>query len=260
MNDAHLEALLKEGERVDDLQLNGLKIIQNPKGFCFGIDAVLLSDFAKPKKGHTVVEFGTGTGIIPLLLSEKAPFQKLYAFEVQAEVADMARRSVALNGLQEKIEVIHDNLKAAVSYVQPGTVDVVVSNPPYMSGTSGLKNPSDQKAISRHEVLCTLEDIMQMASKLLTFRGRFYMVHRPARLVDIITLARQYNIEPKTLRMVQPYREEAPNICLIECVKGGKPELKVQPPLIVYEAPGVFTEEIYAIYRMVHMTSFTKPE
>ncbi len=252
------ETLVKPHERVDDLQLNGLKIIQDPSGFCFGIDAVLLSDFSKVLKGNVVVEFGTGTGIVPLLLSEKADFKKLIAFEVQEEVADMARRSVALNGLSDKIEIICDNLKTAPSHVSAGTVDAVVTNPPYMSPQMGLKNPSDRKAISRHEVLCTLEDIIQNASKLLKFRGKFFMVHRPSRLVDIIALCRQYRLEPKRMRMIQPYEHTMPNIFLIECVKGGKPEMKVEPPLIVYKDLGVFTDEIYKIYGMVHMTSFTK--
>lgn len=249
---------VKPHERVDDLQLNGLKIIQDPKGFCFGIDAVLLSDFSKVLKGNTIVEFGTGTGIIPLLLSQKADFKKMYAFEVQEEVADMAKRSVALNQLTDKIEIICDNLKSSLNYVASGTVDAVVTNPPYMSSNMGLKNPSDRKAISRHEILCTLEDIIQNASKLLRFRGRFFMVHRPSRLVDIICLCRKYKLEPKRMRMIQPFENESPNIFLIECVKGGKPEMKVESPLIVYQGLGQFTDEIYKIYGMVNMTSFTK--
>lgn len=251
---------LKANERIDDLQLNGLKIIQNPKGFCFGIDAVLLSDFAKMGKGEKLVEFGTGTGIIPILLSAKSTFKHLVAFEVQAEVADMAKRSVALNGLENRIEVVVDNLVHATRYIEAGTVDAVVTNPPYMSGNMGLKNSSDQKTISRHEIMCTLEDIVKTASKLLKFRGKFYMIHRPNRLVDIICLCRQYNMEPKAIRMIQPFEDKEPNIFLIECVKGGKPEMKVQPPLIVYKEKGVFSDEIYKIYSMVQMTSFTNPK
>lgn len=250
--------MLRNEERIDDLQLNGLKIIQDPSGFCFGIDAVLLSDYTKVPKNGIVVEFGTGTGIIPILLSAKSPFSKCYAFEVQNKVADMARRSVKMNGLEDKIEIICDNLIHAQNYVPFGTVDTVVTNPPYMSPHMGLKNPNNEKAISRHEVLCTLEDIVDKASKLLKFRGNFYMIHRPNRLVDIISLCRKYQLEPKEMRMVQPFEGQAPNIFLIKCVKGGNPEMKVMPPLIVYQAKGEFTDEIYDIYGMVKMTSFTK--
>jgi tRNA1Val (adenine37-N6)-methyltransferase len=245
-------------ERVDDLQLKGLKIIQDPKGFCFGIDAVLLSNFTKLKSGDTVVEFGTGTGIIPILLSGKTEFKKIYAFEVQEQMAEMATRSIQLNGLEDRIEVIHANLIDAIDYVPLGSVDVVVSNPPYMSGTGGLKNPSDLKAISRHEVLCTLEDIVEKAAKLLKFKGKFYLIHRPNRLVDIFVLCRKYKLEPKRIRMIQPFVHKSPNICLIQCVKGGNSELHVQEPLIVYEQGGTFTKEIYEIYGMENITAFTK--
>lgn len=252
--------LVMPHERVDDLQLKGLKIIQDPKGFCFGIDAVLLSNFTKLKSGDTVVEFGTGTGIIPILLSGKTEFNKIYAFEVQVQMAEMAKRSIALNGLEDRIEVIHANLKDANNYVQSGSVDVVVSNPPYMSGSGGLKNPSDLKAISRHEVLCTLEDIVEKAAKLLKFKGKFYLIHRPNRLVDIFVLCRKYKLEPKQIRMIQPFIHKSPNICLIQCVKGGNSELHVKEPLIVYEQDGTFTKEIYEIYGMENITSFTKEE
>lgn len=254
------EIELLEDERIDDLQLDGLKIIQNPKGFCFGIDAVLLSDFAKVGSGADVVEFGTGTGIVPILLSAKSAYRHLTAFEVQEEVAHMARRSVNLNALGHRIDVVHDNLKNALNYKAAGMVDVVITNPPYMSGDMGIKNESLEKAISRHEVMCTLEDIIQMASKLLKFRGKFYMIHRPNRLVDIIALCRQYKLEPKVMRMIQPFENKAPNIFLIECIKGGRPEMRVQPPLIVYKDKGVFSDEIYQIYSMVQMTSFTNSQ
>lgn len=247
-------------ERIDDLQLNGLRIIQNPKGFCFGIDAVLLSNFMNLKASDLVVEFGTGTGIIPILLSGKTDFKKIFAFEVQSEMADMANRSVQMNGLEDRIEVIHANLNDALDYLKAGTADVVFSNPPYMTGHGGLKNPSDQKAISRHEILCSLEDIVEKASKLLKFRGNFYLIHRPSRLVDIFDLARRYKLEPKVIRMIQPYANKKPNICLIKCVKGGNPELTVMEPLVVYNNDGGFTDEIYKIYGMEKITSFTGEE
>lgn len=245
-------------ERIDDLQLNGLKIIQNPDGFCFGIDAVLLSDFVKLKKRDIGVEFGTGTGVIPILLSGKTSFQKIYAFEVQHDVADMAMRSVAMNQLADQIEIIEDNLTQVAKYFAKQSVDVVFSNPPYMQPDGGIKNPEDKKAISRHEVLCNLEDIISSANYLLKDGGQLYMIHRPNRLVDIIALCRQYKLEPKEIRMIHPFAGKRPNIFLMRCAKLGKPDLKFLDPLIVYEKPGVYTEEIYKIYGMVNMTSFTE--
>ena len=253
-----MEQFLKEHERIDDLQLDGLKIIQNPNGFCFGIDAVLLSDFVKLKKSDIAVEFGTGTGVIPILLSGKTNFNKIYAFEVQHEVADMARRSIEMNLLQNKIEIIEDNLRETKRYFQKQSVDVVFSNPPYMSTDGGLKNPEDKKAISRHEVLCNLEDIIENAHYLLKDGGNLYMIHRPNRLVDIVAMCRKYKLEPKEIRMIQPFATKRPNIFLIRCTKLGRPDLKFLDPLIVYKTPGEYTDEIYKIYGMVHMTAFTE--
>lgn len=251
-------ALVRAHERVDDLQLNGLKIIQDPSGFCFGIDAVLLSSFVKVKAKHQVVEFGTGTGIIPILLSGKAKFDYLRAFEVQPEVADMARRSIKLNNLEEQIEVIEANLKNALDYIEPCSVDVVVSNPPYMSTHGGIKNPNDKKAISRHEILCTLEEIIEVASKILKPSGNLYMIHRPNRLADLIYLCKQNKLEPKEIRMIQPYADKRPNIFLIRCAKGGNPDLKFHDPLIVRTADGSYTQEIYDIYGMENITAFSR--
>ena len=176
---------LYEGERIDDLQRNGYQIIQNEEKFCFGMDAVLLSGYAKVKKGETVLDLGTGTGIIPLLLSAKTEASHLTALEIQEESADMARRSVALNGLSEKISVVTGDIKEATKLFGKATFDVVTSNPPYMTDQHGLKNPNMPKAIARHEVLCSLEDVVREASGVLKPNGRFYMVHRPFRLAEI---------------------------------------------------------------------------
>lgn len=250
------EKWLKPDERIDDLQLNGLKIIQNPQGFCFGIDAVLLSHFIKLKSKEQAVEFGTGTGIIPILLTEKGSFSKITAFEVQDEVVNMANRSVEMNGLSDKIQIIHDNLKNSSQYIENGSMDVVFTNPPYMSGEGGLQNEDLKKRISRHEILCNLEDILSQASKLLRFRGRFYMIHRPNRMVDILTLCRKYKLEPKEIRMIQPYYDKKPNIFLLMCSKGGQSDLKFMDPLIVYQKNGQYTDEIYDIYRMANISVF----
>ena len=253
-----MEKWIKPHERIDDLQVDGLKIIQNPDSFCFGIDAVLLSDFTKVKPGESVVEFGTGTGIIPILLSAKTKASKISAFEVQVSMADMARRSVRMNGLEDRIEIIHDNLKNYAKHFEKSSVDVVVTNPPYMAGTSGIQNDMDLKRISRHEVLCSLEDIIKASAAMLKPGGSFYMVHRPMRLVDIVSLMRQYKVEPKEIRLVQPSVSKKPNIMLIKGVRGGKAELKFHDPLIVYQEDGDYTPEIYEIYGNAHINVFDK--
>ncbi|WP_430884543.1 tRNA1(Val) (adenine(37)-N6)-methyltransferase [Fusibacter sp. JL216-2] len=251
---------VKPHERVDDLQIDGLKIIQNPKGFCFGIDAVLVSNFARVKKGSRVVDLGTGTGIIPLLVSAKSAQSKISAFEIQEDVADMARRSVAMNGLEDRIEIIEDNIINALDHLGKHTVDVVISNPPYMASGVGEVNPSDHKAISRHEIHCTLEDIISTASALLRGSGQFFMVHRPNRLVDILTLCRAHNLEPKRIRFVHPFAGKSPNIVLIHATKGGRPDVKVLEPLVVRNDDQSYTEEIYEIYRQTNISSFERRE
>lgn len=240
--------VLRDNERIDDLQCKGLKIIQNPKGFCFGMDAVLLSNFCEIKKGATVVDLGTGTGIIPILIAGKSSAKKIYGIEIQSQVADMAKRSVKLNNLENRIEILNEDLKNANKFIEVNSVDVVTSNPPYMSIGGGLKNPEDMKAISRHEVKCTLEDVIAMASRLLKHNGHFYLVHRPHRLVDIICLCRQYKLEPKKIRFVHPNKNKKPNLLLLKCVKAARPELKFLDPLYVYKEDGSYTDEIYEIY------------
>lgn len=252
---------VKPHERVDDLQIDGLKIIQNPNGFCFGIDAVLVSNFARVKRGNKVVDLGTGTGIIPLLISAKSKDTKISAFEIQPDVADMARRSVAMNGLEDRIEIIEDNINNALEHFGKHSVDVVISNPPYMASGVGEVNPSDYKAISRHEIHCTLEDIISTASGLLRGSGQFFfMVHRPNRLVDILTLCRSYNLEPKQIRFVHPFADKSPNIVLIHATKGGRPDVKVLEPLVVRNEDKSYTEEIYEIYRKTNISSFERRE
>ena len=239
---------LMENERLDDLQRNGLKIIQNPDGFCFGMDAVLLSGFASVKPGERALDLGTGTGIIPLLLSAKTKGEHFTGLEIQTEIMKMAQRSVALNGLEKKIDIIQGDIKEASRIFGAASFDVVTSNPPYMNDAHGLKNPGDVKAISRHEVLCTLEDVVREGTKALKPGGRFYMVHRPHRLAEIITVMRQYKLEPKRMKFVHPFADKDANMVLIEAVRGGGAWLKLEPPVIVYKEPGVYTDEIYEIY------------
>lgn len=242
-----MEGLL-ENERIDDLQRNGLKIIQKTDGFCFGMDAVLLSGFAHVKRGEKVLDMGTGTGIIPLLLSAKTQGEHFTALEIQKEIAEMAARSVAMNHLEDKIEIVNGDIKEASRIFGGASFDVVTTNPPYMNDAHGLKNPTEVKAISRHEVLCTLDDVVREGAKVLKSGGRMYMVHRPHRLIEIITAMKQYKMEPKRMCMVHPFKDKEANMVLIEAVKGGGSWLKMEAPIIVYKEPGVYTDEIYSIY------------
>lgn len=239
---------LKENERIDDLQRNGYQIIQNPEKFCFGMDAVLLSGFTRVKAGARVLDLGTGTGIIPILLEAKTDAAHLTALEIQEESADMARRSVLLNGLADKIDIVTGDIKKADQLFAAASFDVVTCNPPYMIGQHGLTNPDEPKAIARHEILCTLEDVVRNAAKLLKTGGNFFMVHRPFRLAEIITVMTRYKLEPKRMQLVYPYVDKEPNMVLIEGCRGGKPRMKVEKPLIVYQAPNVYMDEICDVY------------
>ena len=239
---------LKDNERFDDLQRNGYRIIQKTDGFCFGMDAVLLSGFAQVKDGERALDLGTGTGIIPILLEAKTDGKHFTGLEIQEEMADMAARSVLYNHLEDKIEIITGDIKEASRLFGLASFDVVTSNPPYMNDAHGLKNPDMQKAISRHEVLCTLEDVVREASRLLRPGGRFYMLHRPHRLIEIITALTKHKLEPKRMKFVHPYVDKDANMVLIEAVRGGKPMMKLEAPIIVYKEQGVYTDEIYDIY------------
>lgn len=240
--------LLRENERLDELQRNGYCIIQNPEKFCFGMDAVLLSGFAKAKQGSRVLDLGTGTGIIPILMEAKTQAEHLTGLEIQEESADMARRSVAINGLEEKINIVIGDIKEAGQIFGGASFDVVTCNPPYMIGEHGITNPDAPKAIARHEILCTLEDVVSQAAKVLRPGGNFYMVHRPFRLSEIMVLLVKYKLEPKRMRFVHPFVDKEPNMVLIEANRGGKSRMTVEKPLIVYQKQGVYTDEIYEVY------------
>lgn len=239
--------LVRQGERVDDLQ-NGYYVIQNPEKFCFGMDAVLLSGFAKIKKGQRVLDMGTGTGIIPVLLRAKTPGEHFTGLEIQEECAEMARRSVTYNNLEQDIDIVCGDIKEAAEIFGAASFHAVTCNPPYMIGQHGLQNPYMPKAIARHEILCTLEDVVSQASRVLKDRGHFYMVHRPFRLAEIFQVLTKYKLEPKRMQLVYPFVDREPNMVLIEALKGGNSRITVERPLIVYEKPGVYTEEILKIY------------
>ena len=241
--------LVKQGERVDDLQ-NGYFVIQDPEKFCFGMDAVLLSGFARVKEGEKVLDMGTGTGIIPILLRAKTKGEHFTGLEIQEECAEMARRSVEYNGLGSKITIVQGDIKEAAEIFGAASFHVVTCNPPYMIGQHGIANANSAKAIARHEVLCTLDDILRESAKLLKFHGRFYMVHRPFRLAEIFSRMTAYGIEPKRMKLVHPYVDKEPNMVLIEGSNKGNSRIKVEPPLIVYKKDGSYTEELLTQYGM----------
>lgn len=239
---------LKDGERLDDLECHGYHIIQNPEKFCFGMDAVLLSGFAAVKRGESVLDLGTGTGIIPILLEAKTKALHLTGLEIQKESADMARRSVALNHLEEKIDIVEGDIKSASSIFKKASFQVVTTNPPYMTDLHGIKNPKTPKAIARHEILCSLEDVVREAAMLLETGGRLYMVHRPFRLAEIFRVMSVYHMEPKRMRLVHSFIDKEPTMVLIEAVRGGKPHLTVERPLIIFESQGIYSKEIKENY------------
>ncbi len=241
---------LKRGERLDDLQIRGYEIIQRPGEFCFGIDSVLLSSFACVKKGESALDLGTGTGVIPILMEAKNEGESYTGLEILSESADMARRSVAHNGLEGKIKIVQGDIKEAARIFGAASFAVVTANPPYMSAQDGKKNENEARFIARHEVLCTLDDVLCQSARLLKQKGRFYMIHRPERLTDILAGMRGYGIEPKKMRLVYPYLNKEANLVLLEGMRGGKPGLVSQPPLIVYEEDGSYTPEILSIYGM----------
>ena len=236
-----METELRDGERLDELQRNGYRIIQDPKRFCFGMDAVLLAGFARVKPEERVLDLGTGTGIIPILLEARTKGKCFTGLEIQPESADMAKRSVALNGLQERIRIVTGDIKEANRLFGGGSHHVVTCNPPYMIDHHGLKNPQQPKAIARHEILCTLE-VLREGAKTLRPGGRFYMVHRPFRLAEILTCLCGYGLEPKRIRFVHPYTDREPNMILIEALKGGRQGMTVE------KKPGIYMDEIYEIY------------
>lgn len=239
---------LKEGERVDNLHRDGFRIIQNEKLFCFGMDAVLLTGFAKVREGENVLDLGTGTGIIPILLAAKTKGESFSGLEISEKSVDMAVRSVALNGIEDRVSIVQGDIKKAGELFAPASFDVVTSNPPYMTENHGLVNQDLEKAAARHEIFCTLEDVVSAAARLLKAGGRFYMVHRPFRLAEIIRALSEHRLEPKRMRLVYPYADREPNMVLIEAVRGGRPRMTVEKPLIVYQAPGEYTREVLEIY------------
>lgn len=247
---------LAEDERMDEIGFDGLKLIQAPNEFCYGVDAVVLADFASKSANQkerlkTAVDLGTGTGIIPLILSHKTELKRLYGVEVQQNSFDRACRNAQMNGLSERLHFIHADIAKNHQALRSleGTIELVTCNPPYMTGGAGMINGNEAKRIARHETTADLECFVSTAARLLKPKGHLYMVHRPSRLVDICFYCRKYNLEPKELRFISPDKNAAPNILLVHCVKNGNPDLKMLDPLYVYlEDHSDYTEEILTIY------------
>lgn len=244
-----MEIELSENEKIEELQFKKLKIIQNKKGFCFGIDSILLSDFAKEiKKDAKVIDLGTGTGIIATLLCEKTKLKKIIGIEKQKEVSEMAQKSIKLNQLENKFEIINEDIINIEKILEKNNFDAIVTNPPYKKKGTGIENEEKKKIISRHETTATLEDFIKISKNLLKDKGEFYMVHRPDRLVDILNNMRKYKIEPKILRFVFSNKNSEPKLILIKGIKNAKPFLKVENNLYIYDDEGIYTKEIEEIY------------
>jgi len=242
------ESFKMDDETIDDLQLDGLMLIQKKSSFRFGVDAVLLSDFAKIKKGDKVLDIGTGTGIIPILLAAKTKADHITGLEIQGQMADMAGRSVKMNQLEHRVSIVHGDIKEWSSLFGKASFDVVVSNPPYIQEKAGMHNSNNAKSISRHEVKCTLDDVVAAAALLLSTNGRLAMIHRPHRLIDICEAFRANGIEPKLMRFVLSNQKAAPTMVLIQGTKHGRKELKVLENLVIFNEDGKYSEEINKIY------------
>lgn len=244
------ESFLRQGERMDDLQCGGLKLIQNPNWFCFGVDAVLLADYAAKsiKKRDRVLDLCCGNGIIPLLLTVKSQANSICGLEIQQPVSEMAKRSVRYNHLETKIQMLCGDLKNAESIFGRSSFQYIICNPPYKENGGGLVTKADVTTLARHEILCSLEDIIRVSSIILEPLGKLCMIHRPERLADVLCLMRHYGIEPKRLRFVHPYPEKAATMILVEGARQGRPKLFLDPPLYIYEKPGIYSAEIDQIY------------
>jgi len=240
--------LVREDESLDDLQIKGYCVIQKKQGFRFGMDAVLLANFAKVRKNDAVVDLCSGTGIIPFIIAGKNEFKKIVGLEIQEQMTEMAGRTSVYNNLQNKVSFINGDLKDIDLIKSIEKVEVITVNPPYKLCNSGLKNEDDRNAIARHEVCCNIDDVIKAASILLKDKGKLYMIHRPERMADVLVTMRKYKIEPKVIRMIQPNLKTSPNLFLIEGSKNGGKFLKWENTLFVYNLNGEYTDELKEIY------------
>lgn len=236
-------------ERMDEIGFGGLRLIQNTDYFCYGIDAVLLAELAARGRHRNIADLGTNNGVIPVILGGLLPQAQITGVEVQAEPAALAVRNAALNGFQDRIRIIHSDILDLAEHAAPESFDAVTCNPPYTAKGAGIVNEGDGLRAARHETTASLEDFIRCAAMLLKDRGAFYMIHRPARIVDISCACREHRLEPKLLQLISPRRGEKPNLMLLVCRKNGGRELKLAQPLAVYGDDGGYTEEILQIYR-----------
>lgn len=248
MENQSLENKLLEGERIDDLERGGLRLIQHRDRFCFGVDAVLLSWFARASAGENVLDLCTGTGVVPILMTAKTAARHFTGLEIQQEVADMARRSVSLNGLEDRVDIICGDVKEASHIFGGASFQALTVNPPYMAGGSGLVGGDYSKAVSRHEILCSLEDVIREGVRVLEPGGRLYMVHRPYRIGDIIRLMQKYRMSPRRMCLVYPKLSQEANLVLIEGIRGGNTQVRVEPPVILFDESGKETVQIRQIH------------
>ncbi len=242
--------LLRPGERLDDLQLAGMKILQKEDGFRFGMDAVLLADFARVEPKDVAADFGTGTGILPLLLLGRGKGRHIHAFEIQPDMADMAARTMALNGITDKVTVHALPVEEALSVLEPCSVDSIICNPPYGTPGTTLLNPSDTLRLARHQTAEGLSAWLKMAHRLLKGKGRLSMVYPAPRMLELMQSMEQARLVPKRFRLIYPAAHKPANLVMVEAVKDAKPMLHPEPPLVVYEADGSMTEELKRIYHI----------
>lgn len=245
------EIQLKPQERIDDLQYNGLRIIQHPQAFRFGMDAVLLADFARLRPRERAADMGTGTGILPLLLSQKEESCTFDAFEIQPDMAEMAQRSVRLNGLEERIRVHAADMRTAWQIIGRETMHAVVCNPPYGKRGGTLTNPESSVRLARHETDCTIEDVTASCAAVLRTHGRLSIVFPAQRMLELLDALRQCRLEPKRIRMVCAHVDKPPYLVMVEAMKNARPQLLWLPPLVVYNADGTETDEIRRIYHQL---------
>lgn len=241
---------LQPGERLDDLQVNSYRIIQSHQVFSFSLDAVLLAHYVSLRNRDRVIDLGTGNGVIPLLLAARSSAERgeIVGLEIQERLADMARRNVEGNGLQQMIRIVHGDTREAVQTFGNESFDLVVCNPPYRPAGVGDQSLNDHVKIAKHEITCTLEQAVTAAAGLVRYEGKVAFVHRPDRLADLIATMRAQKLEPKRMMLVHPRPDKRPNILLIEAIKGGRPELRIDPPLIVHQEDGSYSKEILDIY------------
>jgi tRNA1Val (adenine37-N6)-methyltransferase len=242
-----VKSLVNDGEKEEDLLHGKLKIIQKIEGYRFSVDPLLLTNFVQINEGESVIDLGTGSAVMPLILSERSKAKKIVGLEIQKEMIDMAGRSIKLNRLNKKIEIVECDIRKVKDKYATETFDVVISNPPYIPVKNGKINPQEEKAIARHEIMANLEDVVLAAKHLLIPNGNLFLVYPANRAVDLLQTLRTNGLEPKQIKFVHSNDNSAAKLTLVKAVKNGNPELKVLKPLYIYTLEGDYTDEASAI-------------